>query len=233
MKNLGDLKAKITQDLRRTNLSAEIADAIPDAIRDHETERFWWNETYPTPYTLTIKPGGGQGGSGVPGNTGAQGDLYLLDGSGLANFQEFIKIDMVRAQLGSGTSPQGVWYTVKAIDWTPLEFFYSVLSNGQPSWWAYRNNYLRIYPLPSQPYPLRIFGHYRATPLVQDTDSNIWTNQGFNLIRYTVLKRLYAYPIRDAQQVQNAMQAGEAALEYLRKETERRSRQGRMRAYYG
>jgi hypothetical protein len=33
--------------------------------------------------------------------------------------------------------------------------------------------------------------------------------------------------------VQNAMQAGEAALEYLRKETERRSRQGRMRAFYG
>ena len=122
---------------------------------------------------------------------------------------------------------------VKATDWTTIEFFYSTLSNGQPSWWAYRDGYLRIYPLPSQNYNLRIFGQFRLPPLVNDADSNDWTDEGFNLIRYTVLKRLYSYPIRDAQQVQNAMQAGEAALEYLRKENERRSRQGRMRAFYG
>src|SRR5262249_4670107 len=108
-----------------------------------------------------------------------------------------------------------------------IEFFYSTLSNGQPSRYAYRNGYLRIYPLPSQSYPLRIFGQVRLKPLVNDNDSNEWTNEGFNLIRYTVLKRLYSYPIRDMEQ------AGMRALEYLRRETDRRSRQGRMRAYYG
>ena len=80
---------------------------------------------------------------------------------------------------------------------------------------------------------MRIFGQYRAKPLLSDTDSNVWTDQGRNLIRYTVLKRLYSYPIRDAQQVANAEQAGERALDYLRRETDRRSRQGRMQAYYG
>ena len=225
MPNLGDLKALIAQDLRRSNLTNEIAEAIPDAIRDHDTERFWWNETYPQPYTLTVSPGGGAPGTGFPTNTGAQGDLYFLGPQG--QVQEFVKIDMVRALI------PGVWYTVKAIDWTPLEFFYSTLSNGQPSWWAYRDNYLRIYPLPSQAYPLRIFGQFRLPPLVNDTDSNAWTDQGRNLIRYTVLKRLFSYPIRDAQQVANAEQAGERALDYLRRETDRRARQGRMRAYYG
>ena len=225
MPNLCDLKALIASDLRRTNLTAEIANAIPDAIRDHETERFWFNDTAPAPYTLTISPGGGVAGTGFPGNTGAQGDCYFLSPQG--QMQEFIRIDMVRAQIPV------VWYTVKATDWMKIEVCYSTLSNGQPSWWAYNNGYLRIYPLPSMSYPLRIFGHFRAVPLLNDTDSNVWTDDGRNLIRYTVLKRLYSYPIRDAQQVANAEQAGERALDYLRRETDRRSRQGRMRAYYG
>jgi hypothetical protein len=223
--DFGGLKALIASDLRRSNLTTEIATAVLDAIRDHETERFWWNDTAPRPYTITVTPNGGAAGSGVPGNANPQGDVYFLSPQG--NVQEFVKIDMVRALI------PGVWYTVKATDWTTIEFFYSTLSNGQPSWWAYQNGYLRIYPLPSQPYPLRIFGQFRWPALVNDSDINPWTDDGRNLIRYTALKRLYSYPIRDMQQVANAEQAGERALDYLRRETDRRSRQGRMRAYYG
>src|SRR5262249_24018875 len=178
-KTLGDLKAQIASDLRRSNLGAEIANAIPDAINDHDTERFFWNEAYPIPYTLTIAPGSGVAGTEAPATT-PQGDLYFLSPQG--NMQEFVKIDLVRALI------PGVWYTLKQNDWTRIEFFYSTLSNGQPSRYASRNGYLRIYPLPSQSYPLRIFGQVRLKPLVNDNDSNEWTNEGFNLIRYTVLK---------------------------------------------
>jgi hypothetical protein len=221
MATLGDLKAQIASDLRRSNLTAEIAAAITDAIRDHDTERFFWNETGPLPYLLTITPGGGvDTGSGAP-----LGDAYFLAPQG--QMQEFIKIDRVRALLPA------VWYTIKETDWMTIENLYSTLSNGQPSWWAYTNDVLRIYPLPNQPFQLRIFGHYRLTPLASDADSNHWTDEGFNLIRYTALKRLYSYPIRDADQVQNAEQAGMRAMDYLRRETDRRARSGRMRAYYG
>jgi hypothetical protein len=223
MPTLGDLKAKVASDLRRTNLTAEIADAVLDAINDHDTEEFWWNGTGPTVYTLTITPGGGSGTTG-PGNSAA-GDIYQLTPQ--PPIQEFVRIDEVRALL------PGVWYSLKSTDWSTIENLYSTLSNGQPSWWAYSGGYLRIYPIPSQSYDLRIFGQYRLPPLVLDSDSNEWTNQGFNLIRYTALKRLYTYPIRDAAQVQNADQAGQRALDYLRRETERRARQGRMAAYYG
>src|SRR5215475_9466078 len=112
MPTLGDLKAKIAQDLRRSNLGSEIADAIPDAIRDHETERFWFNETDVVPYTLIISPGSGVAGSGLPGNTSPQGDVYLLGPQG--DVQEFIKIDKVRA------ADPTVWYTVKDTDWTTI-----------------------------------------------------------------------------------------------------------------
>ena len=219
----GDLKAQVASDLRRSNLTAEIARAVLDAINDHDTERFWFNDTAPSAYTLTVSPGGGQGTTG-DGNVAA-GDIYLLAPQGPV--QEFIRIDRVRAQIPV------VWYTVKATDWLTIENFYSTLSNGQPSWWAFQQNYLRIYPLPSQDYNLRIFGQYRVPPLVNDTDQNVWTTEGFNLIRYTALKRLYSYPIRDMEQVANAEQAGMRALDYLRRETDRRARGGRMRAYYG
>src|SRR5215510_6579896 len=106
MPTLGDLKSQITSDLRRTNLATEIAAAIPDAIRDHDSERFWWNDTL-NPYTLTISPGGGTGTTG-PGNTPA-GDIYLL--APQPPVHEFIKIDLVRAEI------PGVWYTVKPTDW--------------------------------------------------------------------------------------------------------------------
>ena len=218
-KTFGDLKAQVASDLRRSNLTTEIASAVLDAIRDHDTERFWWNST-PLPYHLTISPGGGvDSGAGFP-----QGDCYPLTPQGA--IYEFIMIDAVRANIG-------VWYTVKSTDWLTIEDLYSTLSSGQPSWWALDADLLRIYPLPSQSYELRIFGHYRLPPLVNDADSNEWTNQGFNLVRYTALKRLYSFPIRDADQVQNAEQAGMRAMDYLRRKTDRRTRSGVMRAYYG
>src|SRR5215472_9020846 len=91
----GSLKAQVASDFRRSNLGPEIARAVLDAINDHDTERFWFNDTAPNPYTLTISPGAGQGTTGT-GNTVA-GDIYLLTPQGPV--QEFIKIDAVRAQI--------------------------------------------------------------------------------------------------------------------------------------
>src|SRR5215831_8591099 len=107
-KTLLDLKNQIAGDLRRTNLTPEIAAAIPTAIRDHDSERFWFNQTYPQAYALTVSANGG-----IPSDTGgvARGDCYQL--SPQQGYQEFIMIDKVRAQL---TSPSGVWYTVKQTD---------------------------------------------------------------------------------------------------------------------
>jgi hypothetical protein len=87
--------------------------------------------------------------------------------------------------------------------------------------------------MPDKAYPIRIFGHYRLIELGNNIDSNDWTNAGKNLIRYSTLKRLYFYPIRDLQQAQAAEAAEMRELEYLRRETDRRARSGRMQAYYG
>ncbi len=209
MATFGDLKAQIASDLRRSNLTTEIATAILDAIRDHDTERFWFNET--AAYTF---------------NTQNTVDDYFL--AAQAPIQEFIKIDKVRTRVGN------TWYTLKEQTWDELDEAFSSPTSGQPFDWAFQgNNELRLFPTPNAVFPMKIFSHYRIVPLSADSDSNDWTTAAKNLIRYTALKRLYAYPIRNVQEQQSADAAGMRELEYLRRETERRQRSGEMAPYYG
>ena len=44
MATFGALKAKVADDLVRTDLDTQIADAVNEAIADYKTERFWFNE---------------------------------------------------------------------------------------------------------------------------------------------------------------------------------------------
>jgi hypothetical protein len=209
MANFGELKAQIASDLRRSNLTSEIATAVLDAIRDHDTERFWFNET--ATYSLS---------------TVAGTDTYTL--AAQAPIQEFIKIDRVKVQVGN------TWYDLDEETWDEMDQLYATPTFGQPFRWAFQGaDQFRIYPTPQAVYSLQIFGHYRMVPLVNDGDTNDWTSRAQNLIRYTALKRLFAYPIRDMQQQQSADASGMRELEYLRRETERRARSGEMAPYYG
>lgn len=207
MANFGDLKAQVASDLRRSNLPNEIAEAILSAIRDHGAERFYFNQT--AVYTLTTVPGQ---------------DEYPITPQ--APIAEFVMIDNLRAQAG-------MWYDVARETMDDIERLYSAPSNGQPFRFAVHGNDVRFYPMPDKAYPIRIFGHYRLIELSNNIDSNDWTNAGKNLIRYSALKRLFFYPIRDLQQAQGAEAAESRELEYLRRETDRRARSGRMQAYYG
>jgi|SRR5215813_4989601 len=205
----GDLQAQIALDLRRSNLTAEIKTAILDAIADHDGERFWFNEL--SQYTMVV----------------TADDTTLVP---QAPIQEFIKIDMIRARPNAAS---GTWYTLIGEESEEIDVLRSQPSSGQPARWALLGNVLQIWPTPiTGGHALKIFGHYRLTPLVNDTDQNYWTNSSVkNLIRYTALKRLFVTPIRDAVQMASMEAAGMRELEFIRRETERRNRMGVMKAY--
>jgi hypothetical protein len=207
MANFGDLKAQIASDLRRSNIPSEIAAAILDSIRDYDTERFYFNET--AIYALT---------------TAAGVDEYSITPQ--SPIQEFIRIDTVRAQVGN------TWYALARVTPDEIEELFSVATSGQPFEWAIHGNRLRLFPTPNAAFPIKILGHYRLTPLVNDIDTNNWTNEGKSLVRYCALKRLFAYPVRDTTQAQMAESMEQRELDYLRRETDRRARSGRMKAYY-
>jgi len=207
MSNYADLKAQVASDLRRSNLPTEIASTILDAIRDHGAEHFYFNET--TTYTLPLVAGQ---------------DEYAITAQ--APVAEFVKIDWVRALVNN------VWIKLVRVDTDEMEYFQSFPSSGQPSMWTPHANTIRFFPTPDKPYTARIAGHYRLIDLAADTDANSWTNEGKNLIRYSTVKRLFTYPIRDTAQMQVAEAAEVRELEYLRRETDRRQRTGSMKAYY-
>jgi hypothetical protein len=209
MATLGQLKYQIASDLRRSDLTTEIAAAITDAIRNHSTERFWFNQT--ATYALSTVNGT---------------DEYTLAES--APILEFIEIDRVKAQVGS------TWYTLMRLGWDEMDELFATATSGQPSDWAFTgSNEFRLYPTPNAVYPIEINGHYRLSLLTEDSQFNAWTTEGKDLIRYTALKRLFAFPIRNMEQLQSADAAGMRELEYLRRETEKRTRFGYMRPYYG
>ena len=208
MATFGDLQAQVANDLRRSNLSAEIAQAILDGIQDHDSERLYFNET--EIYTF---------------NTVANQDVYPITPQ--PPIQEFIMIDMVRSQIGN------TWFELERTTPDNMERDYSAPSSGQPIEWSIHGNEMRLFPMPNKVFPVKVFGHYRIIPLVNNADSNEWTTIAKNLIRYSALKRLYAYPIRDMQQVQIAEARELQELEYLRRSTDRRTRTGQMAPYYG
>src|SRR5215510_6782892 len=107
MASFGELKTLIANDLRRSNLTSEIAQAVLDAIDDHSTERFWFNET--TEYTLT---------------TIAGTDTYTL--AAQDPISEFIEIDRVKVQQGN------TWFNMGWMTWNDLDDMFTTVTTGDP-----------------------------------------------------------------------------------------------------
>lgn len=208
MSTYADLKTQVASDLRRSDLTSDIATAIRAAIRDHGAERFYFNET--RTFTQTLSSG-----------TSA---YSIVPSSSVA---DFVRIDWIRVNVGS------VYELMTRRSADEIEELHSSTASGTPTDWSYYEDQVKVYPTPTTSNTVKIAGHYRLVELSADSDSNAWTNAAKDLIRYSALKRLYAYPIRNADQAQVATAAETLELEYLRRETDRRKRTGVMAPYYG
>lgn len=64
-------------------------------------------------------------------------------------------------------------------------------STGEPVYYTYRHQTLVVYPIPSQAYNYRLFYTKNYADLVNDSDSNDFTNYAEFLIEYQTLARCY------------------------------------------
>jgi hypothetical protein len=210
---LAELKAEIASDLRRSNLSTEIAAAITAAISDVDVNRFWFNET--RKYTFQTVPG--------------QAD-YDLSQDGANGIKEFIEFDFIQGTFGSGRVTD-LW---QRADYDSLELdIADGTMNGDPIDWGYYGGQLRLYPVPDQIWTIRIGGHYRLNPLTTDDSQNAWTNEGYQLIRAQARARVFAFPIRNVEMAQTSVSIAQGELDRLRKETTRRTATNRIRPLRG
>ncbi len=185
-----------------------IKNAIQSAIAKWERERFYFNEVYNSAAPLFT--------------TVAGQELYTTsDAAGIASAPQ---IDELRALI-SGTR-----VVLSRRSWGELEDASTNPSQrGQPSDWAYFGQQIRLYPIPDTAYQIAASRVQRLTALSADGDSNIWTQDGFDLIRCEAKLILAQEVLHDAEMAARMMAqiyGPRGYLYMLKAETARRAKSG-------
>lgn len=164
MATLAQIKADIADDIDDTTgeYSAAIAKAVFEAIRFCERRSYYFNETrditFPTIDTQ---------------------EWY--DAADNSNIPTLVRIQYAfREDANNVRLP---------LNREPPELLEYLADNsairGEPMLFTYFGQRIRIYPIPdSQPFTIRLqVGPYRLAPLVNDSDSNVWTIEAQDMIK--------------------------------------------------
>jgi len=207
MSTLGVMKARVADELARSDLTSQIASAIGDAVAAYQTERFFFNEsrdvTFPT----------------VPGQ-----EFYTAADN--PNIPDLLAIDYVALQVGSVTR------LVAAYRPDVIENVANAGTHiGEPYAYCTYDRKLRLYPVPAQAWTVRIAGQIKiAVPASDDDASNAWMNEAERLIRARAKMELAIHVLRDYD-LAAAMAAAVAEAEtQLKGRSNRHAGTGRVRA---
>ena len=172
MSDLAALKAKIADDIDDYDsyYTSAIASAITYAIKYHESERFYFNESRDITFA-TVE------------------NQQWYDTSDEDDIPTLLKIDAMWLIDAGATQKRLCQATPEEIEtWTDNA---DVLTGagtannpkGEPSRWAYFGQRIRLHPVPDAgPYQMRIQAHYKLAALASDAAENAWTNDAFDLI---------------------------------------------------
>lgn len=215
MTTLSVLKARIADDLRRTDLTGQIAGAVSDAIKRWEGERFWFNEK-----RFRIDTVANQEEYEIPGS------LINTDGSELAAGENLFEVDVVRVLEGSSYYPLADRTEQFFAEYqTPVAFH-----TGVPNYYGIYANRIRLGPVPDKAYQIDVSGLARLATL-KDGDTNAWTDEAESLIRHQALAEIFRTVTRDPDGFQLANGAVQDALVYLKAKSSNKITRGRIKAW--
>jgi hypothetical protein len=203
MGTLADLKNRIALELARSDLSAQTANAVSDAIKFYGRERFWFNQSR----NITFSTVNGQQSYGAA-------DQALIP--------NLIKIDDIFLT-------EATKYPLDRYSATDFEMLTGgSTANGKPTAYTYTDNQIFLYPTPNDAYAMRIYAHYRL-PVIADNETNAWTDDAEELIRTHAKQLLYLDPLEDDQGAARMGVKIPELLAALRAETSARMGTGRIR----
>ncbi len=154
MSTYGTMQTRIADEIKRTDLTAQIQSAILSAIEFYKTDRFWWNESRSTAATVAS-----QEYYGLPA------DFLSLDFIGVTVSSRYYQL-----------TPKSA-HEMDSINWGAGTY------TGYPAYFALYENNLRLYPIPNAVYTLTIAYLKQLTALSAAADSNQWTVAAEELIR--------------------------------------------------
>lgn len=160
MTTLTIMKARIADELARSDLTSQIAYSITDAIERYQPERFWFNESRDVTF-----------------NTAAAQEFYTSSDNAL--IPDIYAIDYVSMVVG-GTVNFLERYTPDVIE----DLSNNATSNGEPYAYSYFQKKIRLYPIPTGANAVRVVGHVKvAAPATDGEASNAWMTDAERLIR--------------------------------------------------
>jgi len=198
----GGMISDIKDDLKRPDLSAQIGQAIKDAISEFETKRFYFTEERATRPTI------------------AQKEWYSLPG----DFQDVTGITLIDAD---GRRKQLV---PKSFNWIEQRktsnTYYST-----PTYFCFFQQQIRLYPPPDTAYTMELVYSKSLEDVVEVTTASRWFTDGEVLIKRRAEALVCSTVIQGPEAMQQADvfdNIAQAALSNLIAETARRSNTGRI-----
>ena len=172
---LGAMKARIANEINRGDLDPEIADAINAAIDYWSGERYFFNETRDATFQTTVDQ-----------------DSYKVN-----DFNDILNVTKIDYMMCiTGGLPDGQCYDI--VPRFPLTIERSVQSGapsrGIPSEYAFYDQTIRLYPVPSQTFDIRV-AYQRAipAPVQNDETGNPWMTTAERLIRAQAKAELFKH----------------------------------------
>ena len=191
MTTFASLRSAVADDLERSDLTTQIGTEINNAIREYSRRRFWFSQSR----TLTF-------------STVAAQEFYGTSDS--ASIPRIVEADKVILTDGSNRYPlcQVDNDTMEMMD-TPST------ADNRPTHWAYVQGEIRLWPTPNAVYSIRVTGLIAPEALSDDSDSNIFTLNAFDVIRHSARRRVMSNTLKDLEGASVASEAERAALSSL------------------
>lgn len=187
MGTLTTLKARIATEIHRTDLTANIASAISDAILTHQGRRFAFNQRRTTFSTVDGR------------------EFYAVTDSPATIPTDIGEIDRLTVTVNS----RRVVVEPQSYEWME-DISMSTSTEDSPSAYAWYQNQLRLYPIPDAVYTMTI----SYLQKVAEAETTIWSTEAEALIRHAAKKLLYRDVILDAEAASMCAQA--EVEEYMR-----------------
>jgi hypothetical protein len=231
MPTLGDMKAHIADDVDDTTgeYTSQIARAITRAIAHYERHRFYFNEIR----DIDIPCAPGQDFYDETDEPRIKSLLhidnaFLIDGATVniatADDDE-LTADLSEEQVAS-MAYHLQWVTPASIE----TLSDSGASFGRPRCYSYHDQKIRIYPFPdTEFYSIRLHAWIRLDAPTEETDSNPWTNEAYDLIVARAKRYLATNTLRDAEMAIAAKIDEDEQFDLLKRETSSKNGSGLIR----
>lgn len=202
MTTYGTMKTRVASEILRPSWAdTHVANAIQDAIKDYDGQRFAFNVGR---FRLTTVAD--QEEYTVPA------DIDTAAGDALETGETLLEIESMSLRYNTSA------YIVTPVTEGWLEHYTTTATTGQPIYYCWTGTRLRFAPVPDQAYTVHILGMKRLQTLSAADDTNAWMVDGEKLIRSRAKAILYRDVLRNPGQAKESERTESDALAALNRQ---------------